>query len=120
MIKLFRYLGPVMNEFGPILGDVGFVVVFRNFFHDGDDFDPNDAVIPCRTFVYDVTPIRRLGREKTEMHVRIEIARDCVVDHLSDLGNEGRVENAFSVHIGEEAGVMNVAETIVGLESAIG
>ena len=108
-----------MHEFGPILGYVGVVVVFRNFFHDCDDFDPHDSVIPRGTFVDDVTPIRRLGREKTEMNVGIEIARDCVVDHLRDLGNERRVENAFSIHIGEESRVMNVAETIVGLEGSV-
>lgn len=61
VVELFVYLGPVMNKIGPILGDIGFVVVFRDLFHDCDDFDPYDAVIPRRTFVDDVAPIRRLG-----------------------------------------------------------
>ena len=30
VVELFVYLGPVMNKIGPILGDIGFVVVFRD------------------------------------------------------------------------------------------
>ena len=88
VVQLLRQLGPVVNKLGPILGNIGVVVVLRNFFHDCDDFDPHDSVIPRGTFLDDVAPIRRLGREKTEMNVRIEVSRDGVVDHLSDLRNE--------------------------------